>query len=108
MFRIPLLVARIASRRVRNHAAPVAPVAPVAAVAPVAPGSPVAPVAPLAPVAPVRPLATPLLVPDDAEIDAQLDAACAEILALAASGRALPEVDEAVAYACARAEEWTA
>jgi hypothetical protein len=46
-------------------------------------------------------------VPDDAEIDAQLGAACAEILALAASGRALPEVDEAVAYACARAEEWT-
>jgi hypothetical protein len=99
MFRIPFRAARTAARQVRRAVAPVAPVAPVAVVTPVAP---------VAPVAPVCPQATLLSVPDDAEIDAQLDAACAEIVALTSSGRGLPEIDEAVADALARAEEWTA
>ncbi|MEN3278878.1 MAG: hypothetical protein V7607_18 [Solirubrobacteraceae bacterium] len=42
------------------------------------------------------------------EIDAQLDAAMAEIVEVLASRRGLPEFEEAVAHACARAEEWTA
>lgn len=50
----------------------------------------------------------PLPVAGPEEIDAQLDACVAEILELTACGRGIPDVDEAVADACARAEEWTA
>jgi hypothetical protein len=44
------------------------------------------------------------------EIDARLDAVCADILALTAarSGAGLYDVDDAVAHAFARAQEWTA
>ena len=42
------------------------------------------------------------------QIDAQLDAAFADIFELTAPGRDVANLDEAVAHACARAEEWTA
>jgi hypothetical protein len=42
------------------------------------------------------------------QIDAQLDAVFAEMLALTAPGREVDDLDQAVADACARAEEWTA
>jgi hypothetical protein len=41
-------------------------------------------------------------------IEAQLDAFFDHLLELTASGRDVADLDEAVAHACARAEEWTA
>jgi hypothetical protein len=43
-----------------------------------------------------------------AEIDARLDALFSELLALTAPGRERTNLDESVARACARIEEWTA
>ena len=54
-----------------------------------------------------RPVPLPVVAGPD-EIDDQLDAVFSEILELTSSGRCLLQVDEAVAYACARAEEWMA
>jgi hypothetical protein len=42
------------------------------------------------------------------QIDAQLDACFDHLLQLTAPGRDVADLDEAVAHACARAEEWTA
>ena len=53
-----------------------------------------------------RPVPLPVAPPE--VIDARLDAFFAEILELTSSGRCLLQVDEAIAYACARAEEWMA
>jgi hypothetical protein len=55
----------------------------------------------------VRPVPLPVVAAPE-EIDDQLDAVFAEILELTSSGRCLLQVDEAVAHACARAEEWMA
>ena len=55
----------------------------------------------------VRPVAVPVVAARE-EIDARVDASLAEILELTSSGRCLLQVDEAIAHACARAEEWMA
>ena len=54
--------------------------------------------------------AAPPRVAGPEEIDARLDAVCADILALTAAraGAGLYDVDDAVAHAFARAQEWTA
>jgi hypothetical protein len=50
---------------------------------------------------------TPLVASPEL-IEAQLDASFDHLLELTASGRDVADLDEAVAHACARAEEWTA
>jgi hypothetical protein len=52
-------------------------------------------------------LATPPVAGAE-EIDAQLDALFDHLLELTAPGRDHPGLDEAVAHACARVEEWRA
>jgi hypothetical protein len=47
-------------------------------------------------------------VADPELIEAQLDAFFDHLLELTAPGRDVADLDEAVAHACARAEEWTA
>jgi hypothetical protein len=54
-----------------------------------------------------RPAAQPAVAAQE-EIDARVDTSLAEILELTSSGRCLLHVDEAIAHACARAEEWMA
>jgi hypothetical protein len=48
----------------------------------------------------------PVAAPE--QIDAQLDACFDQLLELTAPGLTVADLDEAVAHACARAEEWTA
>jgi hypothetical protein len=54
----------------------------------------------------LRRTAPPVAGPE--QIDAQLDAFIEQIFELTAPGRDVADLDEALAHACARAEEWTA